>query len=189
MLFADTFKILLIAVSVIIALPSIWIFSSVVYPDRVRRAADHAEQGLWRWLAWGIVPFVLLVWLSTALLQGGGPGQLLSAAVFTALVLGSNVGVAGLAMRLGRSMPGGDAAADVPWRQVRRGGLLLTGMYLLPLIGWVVILFGSMVMGCGIMTRMLLRGRGDRRPAETTSPAVPPPISRGPSDSAAVSPQ
>lgn len=188
MLFADTFKILLIALSVVIALPSVWIFASVVYPERVRQAADYADRGLWRWLAWGIVPFLLLLWLSAALLQGGGPGQILSVAVFTALLLGSNVGVAGLALRLGRGMPGGDAAAEVPWRQVRRGGLVLVGMYLLPLIGWIVILFGSMVVGCGIMTRMLLKGRGDRRQAGASA-AAPPPVPDTPANSATATPQ
>jgi hypothetical protein len=79
------------------------------------------------------------------------------------------VGSAGLCDRIGAGLPG-DADARLPWRRVLRGGIVLSFAFVLPVIGWFVLLPWTLVSGVGAALGSLRRHRSAASP--TTTPAA-----------------
>ena len=66
--------------------------------------------------------------------------------------------MAGLATVVGERLPS-PADAQCPWKATIRGGIVLELSYLLPFLGWFVLLPVSIIIGAGATTRALIRSR------------------------------
>ena len=75
--------------------------------------------------------------------------------VISLFVLFASTGVAGLATTIGHRLPS-PADADRPWKATIRGGIVLELAYLVPFLGWFVLLPGSLILGAGCAVRALI---------------------------------
>ncbi len=92
--------------------------------------------------------------------------------VLTVPLLLALLGSAGLALRVGAGL-GSPTDAGQPWRRVLRGGVVLALVFLLPLIGWFVILPWSLVSGLGAALMALRGTRPALAPLVATTPEQP----------------
>jgi hypothetical protein len=85
----------------------------------------------------------------------GPAGKIAGAGVVCLYMLQAHTGVSGLATSIGQRL-----AAPLedhrPWRSTLRGGVVLELAYLLPLLGWFVILPASIIIGSGAANLGLL---------------------------------
>jgi hypothetical protein len=84
------------------------------------------------------------------------------------------MGSAGLCDRIGAGLPG-DTDARQPWRRVLRGGIVLSFAFVLPVIGWFVLLPWTLVSGVGASLGSLRRRRATA-PRETRAAVEVEPI-------------
>jgi hypothetical protein len=170
MLMADTLAIALVVVGFLIAFQALWLLSSGLWPARVAAAAGACDKRLLRCLAVG-VPVVLVAIVLTAIVGKtlGGPGQIAAFLLASLLALYSQVGVAGLVTVVGRRLRS-PADAARPWAATLRGGVVLAVSFLLPILGWFVLLPASALIGVGAMT-LTLRSRHGQPPADGGLPA------------------
>jgi hypothetical protein len=153
MLFADTMAIFFVVIGFLIAFPALWLFCSGIWPAFVQRTADAVEKGLWKSFLIGIPITALFTFLIA--IVGKLPasiGQIGGIVLFSLLMLFAQCGVAGVATLLGRRLK---SPADIerPWKGNLRGGIVLSLSYLLPLVGWFLILPASIIIGAGSATR------------------------------------
>lgn len=139
---------LLVAVAFVIALPSLWLCGQALWPEKMRRRRLAAELGLWRTFYLGLAPVIGGVMLVSVLSKVPKMGALAVVAGGLLLAWGL-LGAGGLAALVGQRLWAGAA----PWRQTCRGGLLLMGCALLPVVGWVVVLPVLAVLGWGLHIR------------------------------------
>ena len=161
MLMADTVAILLAVVGFLLSLQGLWLFCRALWPNKVIASATRCGRNPLKSLLAGVV-VTLLMMLGTALAGAlGAPGQGLAFAIISAYVVFSGIGVAGLATHMGQrlSSPADDRR---PWAATVRGGVVLELAYVVPIVGWFVILPASVVMGAGAATLALLWPRTAR---------------------------
>jgi len=152
MLFADAFRILLIALSILIAYPAFWLVARALWPDKVQQSAEKTANQSLRCFLWGIIPAAITTTVGIVLLQAGGP-----LAFSGGLILGigffySQVGVAGLATMIGERLGKEDENVSA-FRVTGRGGIALVLTFLFPIIGWVMLPVVTIVIGFGAMLR------------------------------------
>lgn len=166
MLMADTVAFLLGVVGFLLSLQGLWLFCRALWPTKVIASATRCGRNPLKSLLAGVV-VTLLMMLATVLAGAvPGPGQVLAFGIVSAYVVFSGVGVAGLATHMGQrlSSPADDRR---PWAATVRGGVVLELAYVVPIVGWFVILPASVVMGAGAATLALMWPR--------TARVVPPP--------------
>ena len=96
----------------------------------------------------GVVGVAILVVAAAALGQLGGPGKFASAVVLVAGAFPIVAGLAAVSRAVGERMPS-PADEGRPWRATLRGGVTCGLAFVVPLVGWFVILPASIVMGLG----------------------------------------
>jgi hypothetical protein len=170
MLFSTVLTWLLVAVGFVVALPALWLLSRALWPATAARGRDAAAGGLLKLFFLGLVPVIGGVLLVTILAKGLHNG-LLSAVIGGLLLTWGFIGAGGIATLVGERL--WPQLHVEPWRQTQRGGLVLVGCALLPLIGWVVLLPLLAILGWGINARAFL----SRKASADAAPApVPPPL-------------
>lgn len=162
MLFADTMAVFFIIVGILIAFPSLWLLCSGLFPEFVRQTAEAAEKSLWKSFFIGI-PVVVVAVLSLGIV-GKLPasfGQIGGVLTFGVWMMFAQAGVAGVARLIGKRL---QSPADIerPWKGTLRGGVVLVLSYLLPLVGWFLILPGSVIIGAGSSVRACFARRKKR---------------------------
>lgn len=162
MLISTIFMWVAIAAGFIIALPSLWLCGQALWPVAAEKRAQIAAKGSFKSLLIGIVPLLITI----ALLSRIGKAGLAGVLPLTVILLWGFASADGLATFIGRNVWPGLAEAK-PWKQTMRGGLVLVGSALLPLVGWVLVLPLIAVMGWGISVRSWFARRG-----AAPSPAV-----------------
>jgi hypothetical protein len=177
MLMADTVAILLAVVGFLLSLQGLWLFCRALWPNKVIASATRCGRNPVKSLLAGIV-VTLLMMLATVLAgQVPGPGQILAFGIVSLYVVFSGIGVAGLATHMGQrlSSPTDDRR---PWAATVRGGVVLELAYVVPIVGWFVILPASVVMGAGAATLALLWPRTARvvTPSNVSGAAAVPPL-------------
>jgi len=152
MLFADAFKILLLALCILIGYPAFWLVARGLWPNKVQQAAQKTVNQSFRCFLWGLIPVGVIALVGIGLLKAGGPGAFLGSLILGFGFFFSQVGVAGLATLIGEKLnqEGGDASG---LRITGRGSLALVGTFLFPIIGWVLLPVVTMVIGFGAMIR------------------------------------
>lgn len=155
MIMADVLKFFLIITGFLITLVCYWLLFEGLTPGRVRRAQDAYHHHPWRTLLRGILIGIPTILLGLALLNAGpAPIKFLSFALLFALTLIALLGSAGLARHVGARLHTARDAYE-PWRPVLRGGTVLALCFVLPGVGWFVLLPYTLISGLGAATLAL----------------------------------
>ena len=169
MIMADVWKILFLILGTQGVMVSYWLLAAALFPDALRRARTAYDQRSGRVTVTGLVTAIPTLLAGAGLLQAPNPLLKLIGGVLvsTPIALGL-VGSAGLCDRIGAGLPG-DADVRLPWRRVLRGGIVLSFAFVLPVLGWFVLLPWTLVSGVGASLGSLRRRPAE--PARATTPA------------------
>src|SRR5882762_1733137 len=157
MLMADTMAVFFVIVGMMLAFPGLWLLCLGLWPQTVAEAAERCRRGLRLSFLVGLPVTIVVVFSTLKLLNSlGGLGKAAGIGLLCVFMLHANIGVSGLATAIGRRLASPvDQARG--WRATLRGGVVLELSYLLPILGWFVILPASIVIGSGAVTRVQLR--------------------------------
>ena len=175
MLMADTVAIFFVILGLMLALPGLWLLCRGLWPRAVAGAAARCNAGLIKTFLVGLPITTVMIFLTAVLNNALGTfGKVAAIGVVCLYVVYAHTGVAGLATCLGERLAS-PVDAIRPWRATLRGGIVLELTYLLPILGWFVILPLSTIIGAGAVTLALLR-RKKVAPVMVppTEPFVPP---------------
>jgi hypothetical protein len=172
MLMADTMAVFFVIMGMMLAFPGLWLLCLGLWPHTVTEAAERCRKGLRLSFLVGLPVTIVVVILSLKLLAlAGGLGKAAGIGLFCVFMLHAHIGVSGLATAIGRRLASPvDQARE--WRATFRGGLVLELSYLLPILGWFVILPASIVIGSGAVTRVQFRKLRNAVKRVRTAPAA-----------------
>jgi hypothetical protein len=149
MIMADVLKIVFLIVGLLICYISYWLAAAALFPSVVDRARRQYECHPFRITLVGLalaVPFILV---SIGIGKVAHPlAKMLGVGVISVPILYGLVGSAGLALRIGASLQS-SLDETQPWRRVLRGAIVLSFTFLLPVIGWFVVMPWTLVSGLG----------------------------------------
>ena len=149
MLMADTMAIFFVILGVMLAFPGLWLLSRGLWPERVSDAAATCSKGLIKPFLVGL-PLTGATILAVVLLSNvlGPMGKLAAVGLVCCYMVLAHAGIAGFATCIGERLA---SPADIerPWKATLRGGIVLELSFLLPILGWFVILPVSIIIGCG----------------------------------------
>ncbi|NUM54876.1 MAG: hypothetical protein HUU46_14615 [Candidatus Hydrogenedentes bacterium] len=168
MIMADVFKILFIILGILITTVAYWLLFEALFRRVVERASVVYETSPYKVVLVGAVVGVPLFIASLGLLQSAAGLKLIGAVLMSALLLVGLIGSAGLARLIGCRLASATDSA-YPWRRVLRGGMVLSITFVLPVVGWFVMLPLTLASGVGA----LILSRWGQRAAQTVPPAVP----------------
>jgi hypothetical protein len=173
MIMADILLWTLIILGVYIVLVAYWVGAYALFPALVERCrATYGARPV-------AATFVGLVILLPVLVIGIGLAKALPHPVVRTPVIGvllvlgllCLIGSAGLALRIGAGLAS-PLDATQPWRRLLRGGMVLGLAFVLPFLGWFVLLPWALVSGLGA----LVLARRAPSPALQRAPAVAVPV-------------
>ena len=172
MIMADVFKIVFLVAGALVVFVSYWLAGAALFPDTVERARRQYHERPIRITGLGVGLTAPALLVGVALLQQAvNPLAKLAGAIVLAVpVLLGLLGSAGLATRIGLGLP---AQRDDghPWHRMMRGSVVLSLTFLLPVIGWFVVLPWTLVSGVGAAVAAIRGARASARSA--TPPAAP----------------
>ena len=150
MILADVLKYVFLVLGALIVIVSYWLASAALFPATVDRARTAYAGRPMRITLVGVLAAVPLLGLGAGLLNSAPNGALkILGAVLAGLpILLGLVGSAGLSERVGRGLVHADDSRT-PWRRSLRGGAVLALTFLLPVIGWFVVLPWTLLSGFG----------------------------------------
>lgn len=150
MLISTIFMWVAIAAGFVISLPSLWMCSQALWPAASERRAKVSAEGMIRTLLAGLAPFLISLLLLAKLGKLGLAGVI----PLGALLLWGFIGADGLATTIGRRIwP--YLGESRPWKQTMRGGFVIIGAALLPIVGWLVVLPLILILGWGSSLRSI----------------------------------
>ena len=178
---ADVLRVLLLILGAMLFFQAYWLAGAGLFPRLVGQARDRYNTPI-RTTLIGlavVVPtfFIGIFWLAN---KDNNIVKIIGIVIgIVPLMLGA-IGSAGLCQLIGLGLHApGDQSQN--WRRVWRGGWVLNFCYLLPFIGWFVILPWGIISGCGAFVTSLA-GNGDQRnrgrnigraPRRTSAPEPP----------------
>jgi hypothetical protein len=151
MIVADILMWFLLIAGTYIVINGYWMTTQGLFPHFVERCREKIRSTPFRVLLRGLLATVPYVVVAIAMLRTASPALKFSGAtLLLLLVLVGLMGSAGLAAQTGVGL---GVSPDQPacWRRVWRGGLVLGLTFILPLVGWLLILPATLVMGVGAM--------------------------------------
>ena len=172
MLLADTMAIFLVVLGFMLALPGLWLLCRGLWPNRVNRAALTCGKSLYRPFLVGLPVTLVAIVLALASKSMPGPlGSIWAGAIICLYLMQASVGVAGLATCIGERLA---SATDTgrAWRATMRGSTVLVLTYLLPILGWFVIIPASFIVGSGSAALSLLNRSQYRLLPDSTGGAM-----------------
>jgi hypothetical protein len=151
---ADVFTVVLVVLALLTVFVALWLLTAALFPRLAERCADHLGHSPAACAGAGLLMIVPVVAVGFLLSRAApnAAGRLAAAIFFIGTLLAGLMGSTGLALRIGRGL----AAADdpqAPWRQVRRGGIVLAFTFLI-----IVTLPLVLIPGLGALGLALLRG-------------------------------
>jgi hypothetical protein len=149
MIMADVLKIFLIIVGLLLVFNAYWLLGAGLFPNWTERCSARFGQPL-RTMTLGLVIGLPLFFIGILVVgKLGNPVFKIIGGIFVAVpvVLGL-MGSAGLSRRIGEGLVSAVDEAQ-PWRRVLRGGIVLSLTFVLPLVGWFVVLPLSIIGGLG----------------------------------------
>lgn len=149
MIMADILAWFLVVCGTYLVLICHWLAGFALFPRAVEAARDrYGQRPVVATLLGLLVTLVAIVLLVIAQ-KVGHPLIKVSAVVVASLpLLIAFVGSAGLALRIGSGLAA-PIDATQPWRRVLRGGMVLAALFLLPFVGWFLVLPWALVSGLG----------------------------------------
>ena len=168
MLMADTMAIFFVILGLMLAFPGLWLLCRGLWPDTVAEAAKRCGDSLFLSFLAGLPVTVMMLGAAVVLNNLFGPvGKAGAIGIVSVYMVLAHTGVAGLATCIGRRLTS-PSDEERPWRATLRGGIVLELSYLLPILGWFVILPASIITGCGAATLSLLTFKKASSPVATT---------------------
>lgn len=157
MLMADTMAIFLSVLGMLIACPALWLLCRGLWPDLVDYSKADCSVTLFKPFLVGlpltIAAAFAVIFLGKLPQPVGGISSLTLICLF---ITYAGSGVAGLATVIGERLPS-PADAQCPWKATIRGGIVLELSYILPFLGWFVLLPISIIIGAGATTRAMIK--------------------------------
>src|SRR5256885_6845902 len=138
MIMADILKIVFIVLGILTIFVSYWLLAEALFPRLVENASEQYRRPIrlsFLGMAVTILPIILGIALSKI------PNPIFKFIGITLLVVPGLLGLAGsagLTLLIGLGLPSPTDEAQ-PWRRVLRGGIVLAGCFLLPVVGWIII--------------------------------------------------
>lgn len=163
MIFADVFKYLLLVVGTLIVFVSYWLLAISLFPAMVERSRVAYGHRPIRLTIIGALAALPLLTIGAGLMNGAPNAALkiVGAALASLPILLGLLGSAGLSERIAHGLMHVDDART-PWRRSLRGGLVLSFTFLLPIIGWFIVLPATLLSGLGVMLTAGRTPRGAR---------------------------
>ncbi len=157
MLMADTMAIFFVILGLLLAFPALWLLCSGLWPHAVKRAHSYADQGIVKPLLIGL-PLTMIGIVMVGILKNlpGAVGTIGAIIVGSTVALFANAGLAGLVASLGQKLAA-RTDEEIGWRVSLRGGIVLVLSFLLPVLGWFILLPASMMVGFGLAALSLFR--------------------------------
>ncbi len=159
MIMADVLTWFLIVIGSLLVLIAHWLGAFALFPGLVESCGErYARRPVAvTLLGLGVLMPLLLVAIAVgrSLSHPAINMALIALLVFPTLL--AMLGSAGLALRIGAGLRSvGDL--DQPWRRVLRGGIVLSLVFVLPVLGWFVLLPWALASGFGAALMCLRRG-------------------------------
>ncbi len=166
MIMADVFKFLFIILGLVIVIVNYWLLSQAVFPRMVGRARlQYSLHPIKVTLIGALVSVPLVVVGITMMSKAPNPTlKFIGAVILFSSILGGLLGSAGLSQHIGCGLPS-PIDEQQPWRRVLRGGIVLSIVFVLPLIGWFLLLW-SLASGLGAAVLSLAQGWKQAEPEE-----------------------
>ncbi|MCI0487893.1 MAG: hypothetical protein L0229_14975 [Blastocatellia bacterium] len=162
MLMADTMAIFFVVLGLLLAFPSLWLLCYGLWPDASLAASAKTDKNILKPFLVGLpVTAVMLVMAAAMKNLLGGLGNIAAGVLVSIYVVYAGTGVAGLATTIGQRLKS-QSDAQQPWRATLRGSVVLALTYLLPILGWFVILPASIIVGTGAVTMSLFNLKTDK---------------------------
>lgn len=124
------------------------ILFAALFADRVERARRALRARPVLAPAVGVAITSVVVVVAAVLGQAKGAGEALAAVLWLAASVVWILGLAVVSREVGERMP---SAAAAPWRTLLRGGVTTGLAFLLPILGWIVILPVALGAGLGAL--------------------------------------
>jgi hypothetical protein len=167
MIMADVLTWFLIIIGALLVFIAHWLGAYGLFPTLVEGASERYGRRPVAATFLGLGVLLPTLVLTTVLTQFGPPGNLAALLILTVPVMIALLGSAGLALRVGTGLASPSDAAQ-PWRRVLRGGIVLALVFLLPVVGWFVVMPWALVSGFGAAL-MAMRGGRPAAPRVQTS--------------------
>ena len=155
MLMADTMSIFFVVLGMLLAFSGLWLLCRGLWPEAVEAAAERCAKRIWPYFLAGIPLTLVMVVVTRILFMLGPIGKIASIVVLCFYMLQAHTGVSGLVTAIGRKLPS-PLDEHSPWRTTLRGGIALELTYLLPILGWFIVLPASIIIGTGAINVGLL---------------------------------
>ncbi|MBZ0309036.1 MAG: hypothetical protein K8I82_23430 [Anaerolineae bacterium] len=141
------------------ALPALLIFLNMAFSRTTERAAERLERGVIVPFFVGLLPVIFIGVPATLLISIGSVAQFCGTIVYLLLLLWAFAGLGVVSHSIGRQM----GMFNSPFMESLIGAVILAFAIAFPLIGWVIILPFSLIIGVGAML-MAVAGRFMGRP-------------------------
>jgi hypothetical protein len=171
MIVADILMWFLLIMGAYVIFISYWLAAHALFPDLTDRCRQRIKAAPWKQALIGLAWTIPATAGGVALLNVPNPLLKFSGAtIVLLLILAGLVGSSALAAQIGFGLANPSDQTQ-PWRRVLRGGMVLGLTFIFPLIGWLLILPLSLVIGVGALFGSLANS-GSRRPAAVLEPRL-----------------
>jgi hypothetical protein len=141
-----------------------WLTTQGLFPDFVDRCREKIQSASARCFLLGLAALVPATIGGIAMFRAASPIlKFVGANLLLLIILFGLMGSAGLAAQVGIGL-GAYPDGKMAWRRVWRGGLVLALTFILPLIGWLLILPGALIIGTGAALGSMRRDRLKTQP-------------------------
>jgi len=150
MILADILLWLLIIAGGWLALTASWLTTFAIAPRFTEECQQrYTTHGIWAVLI-GVMTLVPLSIIAIALFRHDHHplARMIAVLILLTLMLLALLGSSGLAARVGAGL-GSPLDGAQPWRRVMRGGWVLSASFLMPLVGWFLLLPLTLLSGLG----------------------------------------
>ncbi|MBA3699903.1 MAG: hypothetical protein H0W78_13730 [Planctomycetes bacterium] len=158
MIMADVLTWFLIILGTLLVFISHWLGAYGLFPTLVEGAAERYGRRPVAATFLGLAVLVPVLVLTAVLSKLNPALGIVALLILTVPVMIALLGSAGLALRVGTGLASPSDAGQ-PWRRVLRGGIVLALVFLLPLIGWFVMMPWALVSGLGAALMAMRGGR------------------------------
>jgi hypothetical protein len=158
MIMADVLTWFLIILGALLVFIAHWLGAYGLFPALVEGSAERYGRRPVAATILGLAVLIPTLVVTIVLTRLGPAGNLVALLVLTVPVMIALLGSAGLALRVGAGLASPSDAGQ-PWRRVLRGGIVLALVFLLPVVGWLVVLPWALVSGLGAALMAMRGGR------------------------------
>ena len=169
MTIADVLQVFLLVLGTMLVFQAYWLAGTALFPRFVGQARDRYKKPF-RTTLIGllfVVPAFLIGFMTLG--QASQPVfKVIGFLIGSVPLIAGLVGSAGICQLIGLGLPApGDQSQN--WRRVWRGGWVLNFCYLLPFVGWFVLLPWGIISGCGAFVTSLSANGATRNRSRNTS--------------------